>query len=123
MGLKDLFKPKIEATYITSDGERIHLDEDGVLKQDEERLSNCIPLGYGLVCYKTTRVEKDEEWGAKKGDLVISSGWLPSKTETGLQVGSEQSEYAKNHPACNLIITKKYALQLIQDLITYVNEN
>ena len=117
---------KSEAVWIDTKG-RVHESVDKEVTVPEtnlpdKRITNVIPLGYGLVAPTISKVSKDEKWGAKKGDLAMSFGWLPEKLETGVALNPEQRKYTEEHPAVNLVMTKEYALRMIQNLILYVND-
>ena len=126
MGLKLFGKKepeiKTEVTYINEEGDRLTLDENGALKPEMTRLKKCIPLGYGVVGFRVRKVETDEDWGAKRGDLIITYGHLPKKVEPGSSLSQEQLDYMEEHQACNLVMTKDYALRLAELLLHYANE-
>lgn len=126
MGLKLFGKKepeiKTEVIYINEDGDRLTLDENGALKSEMTRLKKCVPLGYGLVGYLCRKVEKDEDWGAKQGDLIITYGHLPEKVMPGSSLSQEQHNFMEDHQICSLVITKEYALRLAETLLHYANE-
>ena len=128
--MKSRKSKKIEsvAIYTNLDGKTTCISntepiEAPTIDSSYKRIEGVVPLGYGFIAPTLSKVGKDEKWGAKKGDIVMSFGWLPERLKTGSDINDEQHKYAEEHKAATLVITKEYALRMIQNLICMVNSN